>query len=96
MINIKEKDRDKPPPHLPVCPAERRGSRAGRVPPGAPAEPGGVLGGGGGGSILLRRARDRLPAGRRAGPSLPAEGGQAAEEGSRILPRGRVGAGQRT
>jgi len=75
--------------------AERHGSRAGRVPPGPPAEPGGVVGGGGGGSLLLRRARERLLAGRRAGPRLQADGGRAAEEGGRLLPRRGLGARQR-
>lgn len=76
--------------------AERRGSRAGRVPPGAPVEPGGVLGGGDRGSLLRRRARDRLHAGRRAHPGLPAEGGAAAEKGGHIFPRWGLGPRQRT
>lgn len=66
------------------------------MPSGPPVEPGGVLGGGDRGSLLPRRARDRLHAGRRAHPGLPAGGGGAAEKGNHILPRRRMGPGQRT
>lgn len=79
-----------------VFSSERRGSRSGRVPSGPPVEPRGVLGGGDRGSLLPRRARDRLRAGRRARPSLPAEGGEAAEKGSVVFPRRRMGPRERT
>lgn len=76
---------------------ERRGTRTGRVPPGAPTEPGGVLGGGDRAPFQPHPAGHGLHARGRAHSCFPASGGRAAAEaGHCLLPWGGLGAGQRT